>query len=87
MSFWELFWVTIGSVFSFVILLILLMTGSRYSVSDTEAQAEDYAGVIKEGRGGVTVFLWVLFIGLFIWTIAYFVMNWNDFAIIAAYTS
>jgi hypothetical protein len=85
MTYWQMFWVAIGSVLAFVILLILLISGSRYSVSDTEAHAVDYAGEIKEGHGGVTKFLWVMFLGMFIWTIVYFVLHWHEFAVITAY--
>ena len=85
MTFWQLFWVTIGSVLAFVLLLLLFISGSKYSVHDTEAHSTDYGGVIKEGHGGLTAFLWVLFIGMFIWTIVYFVLHWSEFAIITAY--
>ena len=86
MTFWQLFWVTIGSVLTFVLLLLLFISGSKYSVHDAEAHSTDYGGVIKEGHGGLTAFLWVLFIGMFIWTIVYFVLHWGEFAVIAAYT-
>ncbi len=85
MTFWQLFWVTIGSVLAFVLLFLLFISGSKYSVHDTEAHSTDYGGVIKEGHGGLTAFLWVLFIGMLIWTIAYFVLHWSEFAVIAAY--
>jgi len=85
MTFWQLFWVTIGSVLTFVVLLLLLISGSKYSVHDTEAHSTDYGRVIKEGHGGLTAFLWVLFIGIFIWTIVYLAIHWSEFAVIAAY--
>ena len=85
MTFWQMFWVTIGSVLAFTLLLILLIRGSRYSVADTQAHAVDFAGVIKEGHGGMTAFLWTVFTGIFIWTIVYFVMHWSEFAVITAY--
>ena len=85
MTFWNMFWLTIGSVLAFTVLLILLIRGSRHSAAEIQAKAVDYASVIKEGHGGITVFLWVMFIGMFIWTIVYFVMHWSEFAVIAAY--
>jgi hypothetical protein len=85
MTFWQMFWVTIGSIFSFAILLILLIQGSKYSVNDTRAHSADYGGVIKEGHGGMTSFLWVMFIGILVWTIVYLIMHWSEFAIIWAY--
>jgi hypothetical protein len=85
MSYWQLFWVTIGSTLGFSLLLILLLRGSKYSVRDTEAHSLDFGGVIKEGHGGMTSFLWIMFTGMVIWTIVYFAMHWSEFAVIAAY--
>jgi hypothetical protein len=85
MTFWEMFWITIGSVLAFVLLLILLIRGSGYSVADTQSHAADYGGVIKEGHGGMTAFLWTVFTSIFIWTIVYFIMHWSEFAVITAY--
>ncbi len=85
MTFWQLFWVTIGSVLTFVLLFLLFISGSKYSVHDTQAHSTDYGGVIREGHGGLTAFLRMLFIGIFIWTIVYFVLHWSEFAVIAAY--
>lgn len=85
MTFWQLLWTAVGAVLAFVLLLLAFISGSRYSVQDAEAHATDYGGVIKEGHGGMTAFLWVLFIGMFVWTIVYFVMHWSEFAVIGAY--
>jgi hypothetical protein len=85
MTFWQLFWVTVGSVLAFVLLILLLINGSKYSVSDAEAHSVNYANEIKEGHGGITAFLWLLFISLLLWTIIYFVIHWHEFAIIGAY--
>jgi len=85
MTFWEMFWVAIGSVLAFVVIFLMFIAGSKYSVHDAEAHATDYAGAIKEGHGGITSFLLVMFIGMLIWTIIYFVMNWSQFAVISAY--
>jgi hypothetical protein len=77
------FYVTIGAIVLFVLLLVLfLRSGHRYSVHDTEAHSTNFAGVIKEGHGGMTAFLWSLFTAFFIWTIAYFVIHASEFSII-----
>lgn len=86
MTFWNMFWIAVGSVIVFTILLILLIaSGSRYSVADTEADAVDFPAGMKEGHGGMTAFLWITFTGMFIWTIIYFIQHWHEFAIITAY--
>jgi len=85
MTFWEMFWIVIGSVLAFVLIFLMFLAGSKYSVHDAEAHATDYAGTIKEGHGGLTAFLWIMFIGMIIWTIAYFIMHASEFAVISAF--
>ncbi len=66
---------------SFVVLAWLwLRGGHKYSVHDTEAHAEEYAGTIKEGHGGMTGFLWVTFIAIAAWSIFYLVKHWSEFS-------
>ena len=76
-------WWVLGIIGLFVFLLILLLrSGYGYSVKDTESHSENFAGVIKEGHGGLPAFLWVLYGAILVWTIVYFVIHWNEFAII-----
>jgi hypothetical protein len=69
-----------------VIVVILtwlaLRSGSAYSVHDTEAHSTSYADVIKEGHGGLTLFLWVVFSAILIWSIVYTVQHWSEFSVI-----
>ncbi len=68
---------------SYVIFLVLILRSGRgYSIEDTETHASDYAGVIKEGHGGMTAFLWLSFVAMFIWGIVYFVTHWHEFQIL-----
>jgi hypothetical protein len=79
------FWIVIGSVIGAVFFLWLaLRSGRGYTVEDTEAHASEYGEVIKEGHGGMTAFLWVTFSAFFIWTVVYFVINWEEFYVIFA---
>lgn len=72
-------------IISFAVLMVLLLrSGHDYSVHDTEAHSTSYGNVIKEGHGGVTAFLWVLFAVIFIWTIVYFILHINEFSLIFA---
>ncbi len=75
-SLWVLVISIIGSV---VFLWLALISGSRYSVEDTEAHSAEYGEVIKEGHGGMTVFLWISFAAILIWMIVYFVLNREQF--------
>jgi hypothetical protein len=88
MTFIEMFWIAVVSVIAFSILLIMLIvSGSRYSATDIEAEATDFPSGVKEGHGGMTAFLWLTFAGMFIWTIVYLILHWHEFAIITAYAS
>jgi hypothetical protein len=79
-----LYW-TLGIVFAALITLILILrSGHGYSVHDTEAHATEYAGIIKEGHGGMTAFLWVFFAFIFVWSIVYFVQHASEYIIIFA---
>ena len=80
---WLQFWLVIAVALSVIILTWLaLRSGKGYSVHDTEAHSTDYAGEIKEGHGGMTLFLWVSFITIFIWCIVYLVQHAAEFSVI-----
>jgi hypothetical protein len=73
----------LGTMIGFTILVILaLMSGHRYSVHDTETHATQYAGIIKEGHGGITIFLWTCYAVCLSWTIYYFIKHSHEFALI-----
>jgi hypothetical protein len=79
------FWITITSIIVTVFFLwLFIMGGQKYSVEDTEAHSEGFGGVIREGHGSMTIFLWVSFAALFIWTIYYFIRSWEQFLVIFA---
>ena len=78
--------VVLGSIVLTIIgLALLIKSGFGYTVHDTEAHATKYAGIIREGHGGLTVFLWILFLFMFAWTIYYFWTNAAQFSIWFAY--
>ena len=78
-------YLSLAIIFGFLTALILLFrSGHGYSVHDTEAHSTNYAGVIKEGHGGMTAFLWVFFVFILVWTIVYFAQHASEFAIIFA---
>ena len=79
-----LYW-ALGILFASIATLILfLKSGGGYSVEDTQAHSTDYGGVIREGHGGMTAFLWSFYIFMLGWTIFYFVQHASEFAIIFA---
>jgi hypothetical protein len=81
------FYFVVGFAVSFVVLTWLaLRSGRNYSVNDTEAHSTNYADVIKEGHGGLTIFLWISFGAIFVWTIVYLVQHWSEFNAIFQYS-
>jgi hypothetical protein len=77
------FYIVMGVAVSVVILTwLILRSGRGYSVHDTEAHAVNYADEIKEGHGGLTLFLWLSFLAIFIWTIIYLVQHGSEFSVI-----
>lgn len=78
-----IFYIVIATSIGFVIFAgLILRSGHGYSVHDTEAHSTNYADIIKEGHGGLTIFLWVSFIVIFIWSLIYLVQHWGEFSII-----
>jgi hypothetical protein len=78
-----LFYLVLAVSVSVIILTWLaLRSGHGYSVHDTEAHSTNYADVIKEGHGGLTLFLWISFTTIIIWTIVYLVQHASEFSVI-----
>ena len=78
-----MFYIVIAVAVSVVILTWLaLRSGHGYSVHDTEAHATNYADSIKEGHGGLTLFLGLSFLAIIIWTIVYLVQHAGEFSVI-----
>ena len=71
-------------IIAFFVLLVTLAlrSGRRYSVHDTESHATEYAGVIKEGHGGLTTFLWLSFGSIIVFTIFYLVEHSREFSVL-----
>jgi hypothetical protein len=80
-----MFYIVIATAISFVVITwLILRSGHGYSVHDTEAHSTNYADTIKEGHGGLTLFLWVSFIVILIWSIVYLIQHWNEFSVISS---
>jgi hypothetical protein len=76
-------WIVVASITVSVFFLWLLVTGGKdYSAEDAEAHAQEFGGLVKEGHGRMTSFLWVSFTLLIVWTIYYFSVHWHEFAVI-----
>ncbi|WMW22970.1 hypothetical protein RE476_03850 [Methanolobus mangrovi] len=48
-------------------------------LEDSNSHAEEFGGIIAESHGPITIFLYVVYFILLVWTIAYFVIHWGEF--------
>ena len=71
--------VVCSSVVFSILVWLALRSGHGYSVHDTQAHSIDYADIIREGHGGMTAFLWLVYFVIFIWSLVYFGQHWNEF--------
>ena len=79
-------WLVLSFIGIFIFLLILLLRSGRgYSVRDTESHSTNFAGIIKEGHGGLPAFLWVIISSIVIWGIVYYAIHWHEFTILFAH--
>ena len=63
-----------------IIIFLIVKSSDEYSVEETEINADEFAGTIKESQGSITSWLWVVYIALTIWAIAYLIQHGAEFA-------
>jgi hypothetical protein len=79
------FYLTLIMVIGFVISMVLLLRSGRgHSAEEVEANSIEFPGGLREGHGGMPLFLSVFFGIILIWTIVYFVIHASEFAVIFA---
>ena len=81
--------VAVNPTFAYVVLLfiaagvilmwLIVKSSGEYSVEKSEKTAENFADEIHEGQGPVTTWLWVAYIGLIVWAIAYLIQHIAEF--------
>jgi amino acid transporter len=59
---------------------LAMVSGKRYRQREAEAHATTYAGVIREAHGPLTALLYVSYAVIALWSIAYLVAHWHEFA-------
>ena len=75
-------YVTLAVVAAGAILMYLMVKSSdEFSVEETEKNADDFAGAIKDSHGPVTTWLWVAYIVMIIWAIAYLIQHSAEFTL------
>ncbi len=74
-------YVGLGIVAAGVILMWLMVRSSNeFSVEETEKNSDDFAGEIRDSHGPVTSWLWVAYIVMAVWAIAYLIQHGSEFA-------
>jgi hypothetical protein len=64
-----------------IAIVLIVKSSDEYSVEETEKNSEEFAGEIRDSKGPVTKWLWVVYVGLIIWALAYLVQHWSEFAV------
>jgi hypothetical protein len=73
-------YVTLAFIAAGSILMYLIVRSSgEFSVQETEKNADEFAGVVKDSHGPITTWLWVAYIVMIIWAIAYLIQHSAEF--------
>jgi hypothetical protein len=73
-------YVTAGIVAAGAILMYLMVKSSdEFTVEESEENSDEFAGVIKDSHGPITTWLWVAYLTIAIWAIAYLLQHISEF--------
>jgi uncharacterized membrane protein len=74
-------YIGLGILTAGVILMYLMVRSSdEFTVEETEHNSDDFAGVIRDSHGPVPSWLWVAYIVIAVWAIAYLIQHAAEFA-------
>lgn len=74
------FWLVLLFVAATVGAIVLIsFGGSTYSTHDAETHATEYAGTVREAHGPVTLFLWVSYVVVAVFSVWYAWLHWAEF--------
>ena len=62
-----------------ILMYLIVKSAGEFSVEETEKNADEFAGIIRESYGPVTTWLWVVYIAMIIWAIAYLIQHAAEF--------
>lgn len=73
-------WITVITIIgSLLMIWLCVKNGDKYLQEDSNAHAEEFGGVIAESHGPITTFLYVIYVILILWTLAYLWVHWGEF--------
>jgi hypothetical protein len=64
-----------------IAIALIVRSSDEFSVQKTQEYSEEFAGEIRDSKGPVTKWLWVAYIVLIIWAVAYLAQHWSEFAV------
>jgi hypothetical protein len=71
----------LAGLFTFAVALwLMLRSGRGHPPAEIEADATDYANIVRSGHAPLTLFLSIFISGVIIWIIVYFVLHIGEFA-------
>ena len=62
-----------------ILMYLIVKSSDEFTVEDTENNADEFAGIIKDSHGPVTSWLWIAYTALIIWTVAYLIQHSAEF--------
>jgi len=73
-------YITLAIIAAGVILIGLMVKSSdEFTVEETEHNADEFAGIIRDSHGPVTTWLWVAYVVIAVWAIAYLIQHSAEF--------
>ena len=73
-------YITVGIVAAGALLMYLMVKSSgEFTVEETEKNSDEFAGVIKDSHGPITTWLWVAYVVMVVWAIAYLIQHISEF--------
>ena len=61
-------------------MFLMVRSSDEFTVEETEHNSDEFAGVIRDSHGPVTTWLWVAYIVIAVWAIAYLIQHAAEFA-------
>ena len=62
-----------------ILMYLIVKSSDEFSVEETEKNADEFAGILRESYGPVTTWLWVVYIAMTVWAIAYLIQHAGEF--------
>jgi hypothetical protein len=58
---------------------LIVRSADEFSVEETEKNADEFAGMVKDSHGPIATWLWVAYVVMVIWVIAYLIQHITEF--------